>query len=318
MILSLPALRALREAHRGSFVTVIANPAYFELLNGRYYADRVLSIDRADVSACLAGRPRGGDGVEFLFREADLVVNWLPGPSDEFSIRLAGLGPGRLLSAAPVRRPAGGRHRTEIFFDAIGRAPKGDETDHPTLFPSEADREAGRQALGRLGLTGLPLIAIQPGSGSPSKCWPAERYVSLASRLRERLGLIPVFFLGPAEGRSSLKPVGGELSSFPVVRDLPLPALSGALQQCRVYVGNDSGVTHLAASLGLATIALFGPTDPAEWGPRGARVTILSRHGPCGRDGERPAEPCRCLERIPVEEVYEGICAACMAGDAGR
>jgi ADP-heptose:LPS heptosyltransferase len=60
-----------------------------------------------------------------------------------------------------------------------------------------------------------------------------------------------------------------------VWRSLPLPVLAARLAQCRLYVGNDSGVTHLAAATGCPTVALFGESDPRVWAPRGERVTVL-------------------------------------------
>jgi heptosyltransferase-2 len=64
--------------------------------------------------------------------------------------------------------------------------------------------------------------------------------------------------------------------------DLPLPTLAGLLALCRAYVGNDSGVTHLAAAVGAPTVAVFGPTDPSAWGPRGKRVAVLGGPGEGG------------------------------------
>ena len=64
-----------------------------------------------------------------------------------------------------------------------------------------------------------------------------------------------------------------------VLSGSPLPDVAGVLAACRAYVGNDSGVTHLAAALGLPVVAIFGPSDPEKWAPRGDRVRIL--RDPC-------------------------------------
>jgi ADP-heptose:LPS heptosyltransferase len=115
-------------------------------------------------------------------------------------------------------------------------------------------------------------LAIHPGSGSPRKNWPAERFAALADALSpgRRFALVA----GPADDQSS----AALLALAPrarVLRELPLRLLGGVLARAAVYVGNDSGVSHLAAAFGAPTLALFGPTDPAAWAPLGSLVRTL-------------------------------------------
>jgi heptosyltransferase-3 len=115
---------------------------------------------------------------------------------------------------------------------------------------------------------------IHPFSSSPKKCWPLERYRELARRLK-----IPVrWCAGPEE----------YLPGAVHVDDLY--QLACWLSTARVYIGNDAGITHLAAAVGTPVVALFGPTNPRIWGPRGPRVRVIAK----------PA-----LEDITVEEVLE-------------
>lgn len=149
--------------------------------------------------------------------------------------------------------------------------------------------------LGRLGFeAGQRVVAVHPGSGGRRKCWPAERFARVAEALgAEGIGVALV--QGPADGEivaDVLKALGG--APPPVVSDLPVRDLAALLSLCATYLGNDSGVTHLAAAVGTPTVALFGPTDPAVWGPRGERVTILR-----GREGR--------LEEVTVHRVVETV-----------
>ncbi len=115
-------------------------------------------------------------------------------------------------------------------------------------------------------------LAIHPGSGSPHKNWPAERFAALADALSP--GRPFALVAGPADDQSS----AALLASVPrarVLRGLPLRLLGGVLARAAVYVGNDSGVSHLAAAFGAPTLALFGPTDPAAWAPIGSLVRTL-------------------------------------------
>jgi ADP-heptose:LPS heptosyltransferase len=91
-----------------------------------------------------------------------------------------------------------------------------------------------------------------------------------------------------------------------VVRRGELPTVAGILAQAHVYVGHDSGMTHLAALLDVPTVALFGPTDPERWGPRGRHVTVL-RGGTCVCSSWASVGRCHeqsCLA-IPAETLLE-------------
>ena len=111
-----------------------------------------------------------------------------------------------------------------------------------------------------LWLPGSNHVIIHPGSGSPAKCWPW--FEQLADQIHDSLILI-----GPCESQFQTK--------RPRLERLTLQSVAEELRRCRAFIGNDSGITHLAAYLGCPTIALFGPTDPRIWGPIGRRVTIL-------------------------------------------
>jgi len=103
-------------------------------------------------------------------------------------------------------------------------------------------------------------VIIHPGSGSPTKCWP---------HFSELIETVPdaAVLRGPCEA--------GFKTPAPRLEGLALPQVAHELRRCRLFVGNDSGITHLAAYMGCPTVALFGPTDPRIWGPVGRRVDIL-------------------------------------------
>jgi hypothetical protein len=114
---------------------------------------------------------------------------------------------------------------------------------------------------------------IHVGSGGRAKCWPLDRFVELAKSLNDADHRI-VFPLGPAEQeRDDVQTNRDRLASVGTIVELPsLAELIALLQSARVYIGNDSGPTHLAAALGLPTIPIFGPTDPKVWSPLGQYV----------------------------------------------
>ncbi len=103
-----------------------------------------------------------------------------------------------------------------------------------------------------------PFAIIHPFSGSARKNWPMERWQELAERLRRRM---PVHWCAGPEA---------------VVRQ-DLYQLAEWIGSAYVFIGNDSGISHLAAAIGTPTITLFGPTDPVVWAPRGTVVTVIHR-----------------------------------------
>ena len=151
----------------------------------------------------------------------------------------------------------------------------------PTLSPAE-------------GIEGATLV--HPGSGSPAKNWPLHRFVELSRRLKEQ-GHRVVWVQGPAEAFLSLDAWDGERLDQP-----SLETLAASLARCRLFIGNDSGVSHLAAAVGAPTVSIFGPTNAKVWRPDGLRVEIM-------------AAPAGSLEAIGVEEVLTACLRMAKLGD---
>ncbi len=145
------------------------------------------------------------------------------------------------------------------------------------------------------GAQGRPLAVLHAGAGSPGKAWPAGRFVRLGKLLEEKGWAVRVL-LGPVEaergpGESLFEEAG---LSAEVLWDVL--ELGRRLARASVYVGNDSGPSHLAAALGVPSLVLFGPTDPAVWGPPWPGTVCL---------GEGPS-----LESLEVERVLEEVLRA--------
>ena len=220
---------------------------------------------------------------------------------------------GERLRDSPPRRdaepsrapwPPQAAHAASRLFAALARLalpggpprwPPPPDPSNPLLRSTRDEIADGARRLGVEAAAGQGLLAIHPGSGSAGKCWPVERFAALAAAAARGWGLRPFFLLGPAE--EGLAPVlaaalpGG--LDVPVVRSPPLRHAFALLSLARAYVGNDSGITQLAARAA-PTLALFGPTDPRVWHPLGARVAVL--RAPGGR-----------LESLTVERVLAAL-----------
>jgi hypothetical protein len=138
----------------------------------------------------------------------------------------------------------------------------------PPIEPSPEETAAARQWIVRLPPR---FVAVHPGSGSLSKNWPAERFGDVVAALA---GSSPwLLVVGPADSELSAPLMGR--SGVVAALGLPPRVLGAILSRAGVFIGNDSGVSHLAAAFGAPTLALFGPTDPAVWSPVGPSTSVL-------------------------------------------
>lgn len=290
VILTFPAVRALRVQHPDAHITVVGSPSLWELA-GNLVNERI-SIDAARFSTLYAEEPR--EDLRRWLEGVDRVIAWTvqdPSPA----LRAAGVVD--VIHVCPY--PPAGKHVSEWLCTApppgspLPQGEKGGLTSG-TVLPSPL---AGEGA----GVRGGPII-IHPGAGAVWKRWTAERFAAVGNALRQ-LGHEVMLVEGPADGEAVARCQAAVSVPFPVLRDRTLPQLAAELASASLFIGNDSGVTHLAATAGAPTIALFGPTDPATWAPLGT-VRIL-RH--CGAQATEPRQirVCDgdCLEQITVEEV---------------
>ena len=148
-------------------------------------------------------------------------------------------------------------------------------------------------------------IMIHPGAGSPKKCWPLSNFVNVASSM-DANGKQPEFILGPAEYDLYDILMSNERVNANVHKIEKLTELAGLLKTGGGFIGNDSGVSHLAAFIGLPTVAVFGPSDPEIWKPMGCAVKIVRSDlecSPCFETKTVGCEEIECFNRITPEDV---------------
>ena len=141
-----------------------------------------------------------------------------------------------------------------------------------------------------------------------SSVWSPFSFAGLTDKLCKEDGAQIILPLGPAD-EDAQGDYFSAVSSNRVVplTQAPLNEVAAVLERCDLYLGNDSGITHLAAAVGIPVIALFGPTHPGVWGPRGRRVSIVCAGkdcAPCSREKLRECGNRSCMESITVGEVY--------------
>ena len=95
-----------------------------------------------------------------------------------------------------------------------------------------------------------------------------------------------------------------------LAKGLTLLQLASVMERCQFFIGNDSGISHLAAAIGLPTVAIFGPTDEKVWSPRGEKTFVVSsgvRCSPCPQDRFVLCKDIECLRGIEMEDILEGV-----------
>ena len=270
LILTLPVLSALQNHYTGLSIDVMGN-SVLTILKKFGYVDNILPIDsRAMTPLFMKNTPLPGATLQNL-QSYDAVISFLPNSTGIFEENL------RRITNAPVHTGSAHPvctdrlHITHVLMKSLvplGIAPI---AEVPKLrIPASAKVENTQFVC-----SDKLLFAVHPGSGGSEKCWPAGRYVTLIKALISR-DYHPVVIFGPADKkiRSQIVPCLKE-HEVQIIENRPLVDLIPLLSRCYGMVGNDSGITHLAAALGTPVIALFGPTDPAVWGQRGTGVRIL-------------------------------------------
>lgn len=259
------AVSALRRAGHGVRLLAPATPG--SVLVGPGEADALFALDGAAMAAALSGEPPA-DAALALRADATVALTRSP----DLLETLERFTP-RLLARDP--EPPPGTHAAWWLAAPVrdlGAADGTLEPPAPMRFTAEEQRAVGALA------AALPagFLAIHPGSGRATKNWPAARFAGL---VRARTSGKPWLLVkGPADDEAAAALAG--VPDAVCADGLPPRGLGALLSAAGLYVGNDSGVSHLAAAAGAPTLALFGPTEPATWAPVGPRVgTVRSPDG---------------------------------------
>jgi len=147
----------------------------------------------------------------------------------------------------------------------------------PKIWLRTPHRDAARNLIPKTG----PVLALGPTANWGGKIWPGERFAELALRLTAPDGPLPgarIAIFGGPEERLQANPV---LAAIPrdrridLVGKLDILTVGACLERCQMYIGNDSGLMHLAAAIGIPTLGLFGPSDERSYGPWGCRTAFV-------------------------------------------
>lgn len=290
-ILTLPALAALRAHFPRARLTVLGYPHIAQLAVAGGLAEDVRPIEARGLASFFNPRAVPPPELADFFAGFALIVSYLYDPDGVFQQGVRCCTRATYIAAPHRPDETQALHATDVFLKPLERL---------AIFAADPVPRLQLAAGGETPPPSRPRLAVHPGSGSERKNWPESRWAELLKHLAGRANLELLLVGGEAEGDrlqrlARLWPA----DRLTLAQSLPLTALARRLAGCVAFAGHDSGITHLAAALGLAGVALWGDTREDIWRPRSERLRLLRhKHG---------------LAALPVGEVA-GALADLLAG----
>lgn len=319
-ILTVPFLRNLRHARPEAWITWVVAPGSAEVVKGIPYVDELLYWDPVTIHADSRGthrtlksrldfilelRRRRFDTVYVLKRSfSSAIMAFFSGAGQRIGFNTEGRG-FLLTKRVPYRLD---RHEVLSFLDILRADGIEPTDDHLEVWIDPAEDRAAALLLGN----GRGFLAVHPFASTGVKSWPMERFAAVAHAANKLYGLTPVVLGGthdlePARKVAGLFPEG----TLNLAGTCNLRVTMAVLARCTAFIGNDSGIMHLAAATRIPLVAVFGPTSPVRFGPWGINSRVVYSGFPCSPCRQKLFTECepspggrpRCLDEIPAEAV---------------
>ena len=261
-----PALRAIAHRHLDATLELMARAELARFAVGRMSIEAGHSIDRREVSSLFRIDAGADPAAHTFFGQFRRIYSFFAAEDHNFRRSLRAAASGEV--SFHRFRPPGDAHIARLYLDSIGAS--GDPVESRVDL-AKSDFDSADRVLDRVGAARGQFCLLFPGSGSLTKNWPLDRFVKLASDLPSRVK--PIAMLGPAETAMESHFRERQVAAL---KGLELEAVAALAHHARAFVGNDSGVSHLAAAAGARGVVIYGPTDPVRWQPLG-EVTVMRR-----------------------------------------
>ena len=314
VLLSTPVLRGLRTAFPRAHLTMLVNRGTEGVLANNPDVNEVLCLEKGSWDTQLKFvqmlRRRGFDGVvDLTDGDRSAVISLVTGAPVRIGFNAEHRWRGLLYSRVAKPRQTD-QHRVDYDLCALRALGLDTKPGVPALYPSPTDEQAVATWMQETGLLSAQssqlLILLQPGARYSLKVWPHERFAQLADRLADRFAC-RILLGGDQREREVAEQVARKTRCAPIVvaGKFSLLQFAALVKRCALFVGNDGGAMHIAATMGTPVVALFGPTYPQRWGPRGGPSQVIYKgldcracyHQTCLRGDES------CMQQITVDEV---------------
>lgn len=276
-LLALPILEALHRACSLIRIDVWSKPEHRALLAERPFIGEVTPPDDAVLAPFFHDELWRTATIPRFLEGARMIVIFGQAGSRVLAERLSFRLPAPVHWLRSFPEPGSQQHVSHFLLEQCRQVGWSLEECLPRLTPSPDELALARSGLQRHHAAGLGKpIFIHPGSGGRRKIWPLSNWWTLLKYLSESYPNPLFLILGPADERLRSFARTAEALGVAILEGLSLPLLTAWLAQGRLYVGNDSGVSHLAAASGIPTVVIFGATDPRVWAPHGAEVHVVA------------------------------------------
>jgi ADP-heptose:LPS heptosyltransferase len=278
LILSLPALAALRQTLGAKRMEIWAERSRLDLIMHPAYADRV----RALATTGLSSYPLPERTLNAM-REFDVVVSWHGAKLRELTQAVKAAHP---CAYFPLQFPPSGevihlcdfrRAQVRALFAQLGKPlPAGLLESDPQVFLKAEDFQFAERYLGEMVKRNSRIIVLHPGASGDKKRWAPESFAKVASALAARAPTTLLVTRGPLDAEPVRKMTDALKGAAALHVDVAnLRSLAAVLARAALFIGNDTGITHIARAVGVPTIAIFVSSDPLVWAPRGPNVEVL-------------------------------------------
>jgi heptosyltransferase-2 len=324
-VLTVPFLRNLRHAEPDAFIAWVVAPGSAEVVAGIPYVDEMIYWDPVTIHADSRGthrtlsakvrfirelRARRFDKVYVLKRSlGSAIMAFLAGAGERVGFATEGRS-FLLTRSVPYRHD---QHEVQNFLDVLRADRVAVTDDYLEGWLSADERQFADRYFQEAGV--LPteqVIGIHPFAANPPRAWHLDDFSELAARLQDLYGCRILFFGGPRD-RDALPAIRAALAQPPLeaVGSTTLRQTMALLSRCRLLVCNDSGVMHLASSLQVPLVALFGPQSPVKFAPWGEKCRVVYKGFPCSPCKQKFFTECQpsprgkpaCIEAVKVSDV---------------
>jgi ADP-heptose:LPS heptosyltransferase len=260
-ILTLPVLAALRAQFPNTQLELLGYPHIAQLAQAGKLVDAIHSIDARPLAGFFARRGQLNPKLADFFSSFAIIISYLYDPDQIFQENIARVSKAQFIAAPHRPDERAGTHATDVFLQPLRRLAIFDADPTPRLNLPSSNKQ--------------PIIALHPGSGSEKKNWPEANWRELI----QKLGVGARLLLVGGEAEEGRLERLAAVAPCQIARSLPLAGLAARLSACSLFVGHDSGISHLAAALGVPTIVLWADTAEDVWRPRGDQVTVIRNLG---------------------------------------
>lgn len=311
-ILTLPLAAFLKDSLGLGGIDILGHTEYVGFFPGRSCIDGVRSIDAAELHRLYvetdAFELGDRDSLIHAFSDYAWIITFMGDSGSNFEQNLIFTAncshSAEVITLSMTPQPDSCEHVADFYIRQLVERSSSFgqyrhiETDECLIKATRADVITGRMLLKEAGLSpDRNLVVIHPGSGGKEKCWYVGNFLAVAAGLASR-GFEVVFLLGPAEQERFNNATLSQINSVvPCLTDLSLTEVVGLLSCADAFVGNDSGIAHLAGALGVRTAAVFRATNPAVYKPVGPCVVVFT-DGESVRDGSSTSLQQELLEAV--------------------